>query len=206
MSDNFQQTVDLKEKLNSQNRKRFPTESQFKKSISKKNMVNAEEVDKMYETENVDNNNLHKIDRVHQSSFKFERYFKVIFVLILAICLGFVYYKYFFQKAEPITSEEYKNSLWYSVKLINDETYYGQIESIKENPVVIKNVYYDYDQINQTAEKEEKKESSNLRLVKRGKETHGPDGTMSVYQVQIKLIEPLKNDSKVLQAILENEK
>jgi hypothetical protein len=53
---------------------------------------------------------------------------------------------------------------------------------------------------------EDKKENANLRLVKRGKEVHGPDGTLSVVRAQVVYMEPMKEDSKVLKAILEYEK
>jgi hypothetical protein len=71
---------------------------------------------------------------------------------------------------------------------------------------VIENVYYDYDQLNPAAKEEERSDTSSLRLVKRGKETHGPVGTMNIVRAQIVYMEPLANDSKVLKAILDYEK
>jgi len=93
---------------------------------------------------------------------------------------------------------------WYAVKLANNEVYYGQISDLKSDPVVVTNVYYDYDMKN--AASGEKTEEGSLRLVKRGKETHEPTGTMDVVRSQVLFMEPLKDDSKVLQAIKEYEK
>jgi hypothetical protein len=99
---------------------------------------------------------------------------------------------------------EVQDLKWYAVKLANNEVYYGQISDIKSDPVVVTNVYYDYDMKN--AASGEKTEEGSLRLVKRGKETHEPTGTMDVVRSQVLFMEPLKDDSKVLQAIKEYEK
>ena len=88
---------------------------------------------------------------------------------------------------------------------MNDEIYYGQIDDIKSDPIVIKNAYYNYDQANKEKNKEEDK-SNNLRLIKRGKETHGPNGTMDIVRSQVVYMELLSDDSKVLQAIINYEK
>ncbi len=94
---------------------------------------------------------------------------------------------------------------WYSVKLVDGEVFYGQTADITANPLTISKVYYDYDQ--QTDDKTaDGNNAQNLRLVKRGREMHGPTGEMNIYQSQIIYLEPLKEDSKVLNAILEHEK
>jgi hypothetical protein len=103
----------------------------------------------------------------------------------------------------PVVAET-QDFKWYAVKLANNEVYYGQISDLKSDPVVVTNVYYDYDMKN--AASGEKTEEGSLRLVKRGKETHEPTGTMDVIRSQVLFMEPLKDDSKVLQAIKEYEK
>ncbi len=92
---------------------------------------------------------------------------------------------------------------WYALKLVNGEIYYGQVEDTAADPVIVNNVYYNYDQ--QQGNKEPS-EIGNLRLVKRGQETHGPAGSMDIVRAQILYLEPLKDDSKVLEAILNYEK
>ena len=89
---------------------------------------------------------------------------------------------------------------WYAIKLVNGEMYFGQIADEKADPLAVKNVYYNYQG------KDETDQSSNLRLVKRGKESYGPSGEMLVVRSQVVYIEPLKKSSKVLEAILEYEK
>ena len=69
--------------------------------------------------------------------------------------------------------------------------------------MIIENVYYNYDQQKGTKTIEE---TGSLRLVKRGQETHGPEGIMNIVRLQVLYMEPLKKDSKVLEAILNYEK
>ena len=97
---------------------------------------------------------------------------------------------------------------WYAVKLVNNEIYYGQIGDTKADPVTVKNVYYNYNQaIGDNAENDSAPdESGNLRLVKRGEEIHGPTGEMSIVRSQILFIEQMKEDSNVLNAILNYER
>ena len=47
--------------------------------------------------------------------------------------------------------------------------------------------------------------ASGLRLVKRGKEAQGGDGSMAVVRAHVVSLEPLADDSKVLKAILDYE-
>ena len=99
--------------------------------------------------------------------------------------------------------QQIKENKWYSVKLVNGEIYYGQIFNTKSNPLIIKNIYYDYDQISNN--NEELINPDNLRLVKRGNEKNGNDGTMEIIRTKVLFIEPLRDDSKILQAILSME-
>jgi hypothetical protein len=124
---------------------------------------------------------------------------KILFVIIIIII---VFSTYFFFLKKNDNYEIDLSSNWYSVKLINGEVYFGQVDSLDSDPVNLRNVYYNYDQKKGDTTIEEDK---NLRLVKRGQETHGPTGTMSIIRSQILYLEPLKNDSKVLNAILNYE-
>lgn len=123
----------------------------------------------------------------------------VLIFLALALVSTFFYYQDIYQP-----KKEELGRAWYSVKLVDGEVYYGQVEDTSSDPVVIKNVYYNYDQINEGDKAEA--EIGNIRLVKRGQETHGPDGSMNVVRSQVLFMEQLNKDSKVLKAILEYEK
>jgi hypothetical protein len=137
---------------------------------------------------------------------------QIIIFLILVIVAGGVYLWLNRQKvskppaaAKPIAENNQNAPLrWYAVKLANGEIYYGQISDISADPVQINNAYYNYDQIKDT--KKEISEAGSIRLVKRGQETHGPTGELDVIRSQVLFLEPLADGSKVLKAILENEK
>ena len=186
MENNFQQTVNLKKKSTKKN-----------KTIKKQ----SSEIDKIYDDREI-KRELQKIALPKNNQQSENIYKKIVFILIFILIFVVIYFLFFSNKDNSLkTLEENKNNNWYSVKLLNDEIYYGQIDDIKSDPVVIQNVYYNYDQAN----KEENK-NNNLRLVKRGKETHGPDGTMDIVRSQVVYMELLSDDSKVLQAIINYEK
>ncbi|MBU0636735.1 MAG: hypothetical protein ABH818_00310 [Patescibacteria group bacterium] len=188
----FQQTVNLKEKMEQQ-----------KKESQRRALRQNEEIYFQSPEESV-KKELQTINRPLASEHKLD--FKLIrlIVFILAfLVVGFTVYSLFF-KHSSIVKDTTTQEGWYAVKLVNNEIFYGQIKDIKVDPIIMTNVYYNYDQ-----EKDKQKqinESGNLRLVKRGKETHGPAGDMSLVRSQVLFMEPLKLDSKVLKVILEYEK
>lgn len=129
-----------------------------------------------------------------------------VIAFAVVVVLGILAWQFFLSgRVNPNPSPTVEGSGWLRVELINDEIYYGQIEDINADPLIIKNVYYNYDQLNPSSDQEPTNEAGNLRLVKRGKETHGPSGTMYIYQAQVNTIDLLAEDSKVLKAILDYE-
>lgn len=192
MSD-FKKTVNLKDRMQGMEERKKPAPP---RQVNK-----AGEIDKLFENEKTsDANEFKKMTRPKRESNNLNPYKGLVFVLIIVI-LFLVYYSFFRttgdQNQETINMEE----KWYSVELVNGEVFYGLISDVKADPLVVKNVYYNYDQ-----EKDgEEVGSGNLRLVKRGKETHGPDGSINIIRTQVKFFEELKPESKVLQAILANE-
>lgn len=175
MSNEFSQTVNLKEKVKKQK------QSSALENIYKEN-----------------NETQLKFEKPQIRSGKRPRIFAFLLIIILLI---FAAYWIFFRENKTPTL---KLSGWYAIKLVNGETYYGQIQDIAADPVIVKNVYYDYDQAKGV--KKDESESGNLRLVKRGNETHGPAGTMDLVRSQVLFMEQLKPESKVLKAILDYEK
>ena len=192
MKNDFQQIVDLKKEKNKDDN--LETEPVFKKTIKK----NSNKIRKIYNTKNT-KQDLQKISQPI-NNFKTENiYKKFVFILAFALICIIVYFLFFNNLKNNNIKKIAENKInnWYSVKLTNNETYYGQIEDIKADPIIVKGVYYNYDESN----KEENK-NNNLRLIKKGKETYGPDGTMNIVRSQVLYMEPLSADSKVLQAIL----
>jgi len=214
--DNFQKTVNLKDSLE---QKRGPLReravvARTKPAVTPKAKIapsRAEGIDRVYKSESDEDVklDLQKISQPVVQSREGNVYRNTTIALAAFIVIvGIVFLLTRGDggdKGDVAGVYEGANSGWYAVELINGETYYGQIENLSGDPIVIKNVYYNYDQLN-AENGEEKSEGANLRLVKRGKETHGPDGTMSLVRTQVVFMEPLREDSKVLKAILDYEK
>lgn len=199
MSD-FQQTVDLRGKM----------ERQRKSAVVKKTVTPLEKIYLSAQADNEENSieakadlkkiNQPKIKNSHQGLIK-----TVVFILAILIISATVYFLFF--KNKSWFSGADKNQTWYAVTLKdNGLVYYGQVSNVEADPVVINNVYYDYDQKESIKNNKTFTSTGDLRLVKQGKETYGPESKVLVYQSNISDATPLKSDSKVLQAILQYEK
>lgn len=177
-----------------------------KKGFSKQK-PGDESLEKIYGKEGKDGNkkDLQKIN-VPKEKKESGPLFRMALAVLILVFVGFGAWYMFFRGTPTASKQGAEDGVgsWYSVKLVSNEIFYGQIFDTKADPIVIENVYYNYEQA-----KDEKKavdETASLKLVKRGKETHGPTGAMNVVRSQVIYMEPLGDDSKVLRAILEYEK
>lgn len=203
MSD-FQQTVDLREKMERPKKTATPLEKIYRGEDAAETQRGASvETQRIASLQTISRP---KVKTRRGASVETQRLASLLAVFILAILLaGATVYFLFFKTKSAVVSPKAKD--WYAVKLVDGEVFYGQIEDTKADPVVMANVYYNYDQAKaKEAGAGAAENSGNLRLVKRGKETHGPAGTMDIVRTQVLFMEPLKSDSKVLKAILEYEK
>jgi len=195
MSD-FQQTVDLREKM----------ERQKKAAVAKSTITPLEEIYRD-EGEVKLKADLKKISRPKAGEPREGLIKIIVFILAILVVSATAYFLFFRSKGAAINP---KTKDWYAIKLVDGEIFYGQVADVKADPVVIDNVYYNYDQAKEAGAAKDQanpaKETGNLRLVKRGQETHGPAGSMNVVRSQVLYLEALKSDSKVLQAILQYEK
>lgn len=208
--DNFQKTVNLKDKAEKERQRMLYGEPekvparhalQGEAGGEKKVKSKAEEIDEIYERKNnvSSEDNLRKISRPIVKNVN-EKLYKRVVAAALILILSLAVYFMFFRNSENNDIDQ--SNIWYKVNMKNGEVYYGQIENKTTDPVAIKNVYYDYDLLNKT---ENKDESSGIRLVKKGKETYGPSGVIEVYQDNIQSFELLSTESKALKAILDYE-
>lgn len=140
-----------------------------------------------------------------------------LFALIIGITIIFISGSTFFitrslnstaqENNLPITSNATNINSWHSIKLMDGEIIYGKISDINQDPMIVNPVYYNYDQKNDNLDNRisNVNEAGDLRLVKRGAETHGPDGMIKIFRSQTVFLENLRPDSKVLKVIQENE-
>ncbi len=205
---NFQQTVNLKKPSEEEPVEAAPVPEEKpikrKKIVRKHRSNGAEAIDEVYQADGLNiepKPELRQFESVVPRMAYGPMYKRLSMILIVMLTATIFYFLFFFPNSnKPNVNQE---PSWYMVKLMNEETYYGLIGDTTADPIVIKSVYYNYDQLN--SDKETKADTGNLRLVKRGKETHGPDGTLSVVRAQVVFMEPLQEDSKVLKAILNYE-
>ncbi len=96
---------------------------------------------------------------------------------------------------------------WQAVFLSNGQVYFVQVEKIGRDFLYLKDIYYlqvvtlqDANTIAQPNDVQTQPEQR-LTLIKLGNEIHGPADEMMINRDQIVLIEDLKDDSRVVQAI-----
>lgn len=201
MSD-FQQTVDLRGKMERQKSASpagRPAAPPAKKPITP--------LEKIYQDEDEikPRADLKKISQPKAKEPRGSLVRPIVFILAFLI-IGFTVYSLFFKEGGRFNKPA-EAPVWYAVTLKdNGLIYYGLVMDISADPVVIKNVYYNYDQKKAVDEGKPYVDTGSLRLVKQGNENYGPESISNVYQSNISKMDPLKADSKVLQAILNYEK
>jgi len=188
MAKKFQKTVNLREKM---------------KQSQSWAKDRQEGIDNIYNEARINKKDWQKIIRPVATKVNEKLVKRIVLILAVLIAIFLIYWLYF-NKNENAGSNIDKEKKWYAVKLVDGTEWYGQIGDIASDPVVMDNLYYNYDQMDKNGNNN--KQPDSLRLVKRGQETHGPDGSVDVVRAQILYMEPLAVDSKVLKAILEYEK
>jgi hypothetical protein len=95
-----------------------------------------------------------------------------------------------------------KKDRYQAVFLTNGQVYFGKINKMDANNIVLKDIYY----LQQAADvqKQEDKETAaqnQLTLAKLGKELHGPEDVMYIERSQVLFWENLTNESEVVKTI-----
>jgi hypothetical protein len=124
------------------------------------------------------------------------------FIVALLLVIGFVSFK----NSRDIPSNGDK---WQAVFLSDGQVYFGQLGNKNTRFASLKNVYYlkfaeglQQEKVGGTSALS----SRNLNLIKLGGEAHGPESEMFISKDQILFFENLKDNSTVVQAILNNGK
>jgi hypothetical protein len=94
-------------------------------------------------------------------------------------------------------------SKYQAVFLTNGQVYFGGVTDVNDQTLILEDIYYlKTSQSLQTAEDEEATTGDSFSLVKLGDEIHGPTDRMSINISQVLFVENLKDDSKVVEAII----
>jgi len=99
-----------------------------------------------------------------------------------------------------------KSNDWQAVFLSNGQVYFGKIKSVNKEILTLNDIYYlqvvtkplQRTQEGAVAQTQQQQE---LTLIKLGNELHGPTDEMRINREQILLVENLKSDSSVVDAI-----
>jgi len=127
--------------------------------------------------------------------------YKIIHLIVgLVIVLVFASCFFYCQSRQFCFKEGYQ-----AVFLTNGQVYFGKIESQNHRYLKLTNIYYLQlkDSLQGQDSQNTEGDKSDLSLVKLGNELHGPKDEMLINRDQILFIENLKEDSKVLKAIVE---
>ena len=114
-----------------------------------------------------------------------------VLVAIVAAGVAFLAYQSWRGHASPVLSTPY-----HAVLLQNGQAFFGRIQSLDSEYVVLQDVYYI-----QSRQNPETKQVSNV-LVKRGQEWHSPD-RMILNKRNVILMEPVTETSQVAKLIAE---
>lgn len=99
---------------------------------------------------------------------------------------------------------------WQAVFLTNGQVYFGKIKDVDSDNVYLKDIYY-LQVVNQPLQRSQNPEGEvpledgqteqRLTLIKLGNELHGPRDVMVINRDHVILLEDLKDDARVVQAI-----
>ncbi len=87
----------------------------------------------------------------------------------------------------------------HAVFLTNGQVYFGEIRDTSVNTIVLENIYYL--QSDKRAQVADLNKQSDVKLIKLGKELHGPEDKMLINRDNVLFVERLRDDSKVVKAI-----
>jgi len=95
---------------------------------------------------------------------------------------------------------------WQAVFLTNGQVYFGEVTKMNNDVVILKDIYYlqvvtQPLQRSQQGEEATQETEQRLTLVKLGNEIHGPQDEMTINRDHVIIVEDLKDDSRVVQAI-----
>ncbi len=132
---------------------------------------------------------------------------KKLLYLVLAVIVLFVLYYAAVGGADGAINRYPKNH-WQAVFLSNGQVYFGHVNKVTKKSVVLEDIYY-LQVVTQPLQRSQEgtdtaadqQQEQRLTLIKLGNEIHGPFDRMNINRDQVVLVENLKDDSRVVEAI-----
>ena len=137
---------------------------------------------------------------------KINKRWGLLIVIAIVVIVGGVA---FFLSSQKATTQAQANPDQYqAVFLSNGQVYFGKITSRDSEDIVLQDVYYlrvqQKLQPAPTAEDNESQPQTSTSRIKLGNELHGPENVMVINKTQVLFTEPLRENSRVVQAILDS--
>jgi len=126
----------------------------------------------------------------------------VIIVMVSAILVSAALATYVFLKDRD--GNLVNKSGYQAVFLENGQVYFGHLSNINDGYVRLTDIYYL--QSSADVQKKSSKDEPQLQLNKLGNELHGPEDAMYISRSTVTFWENMKSDSKVVEAIKNNNK
>lgn len=132
----------------------------------------------------------------------------LLIVVVVIVILGVLFREKLFSKGGTTATTMSKSGAYQAVFLTNGQVYFGKIESMQNDFLTIKDIYYL--QVVQPPlqgtpatgqQAPDAQAQPQISLVKLGNELHGPMDEMHVSRAQILFYEDLKADGSVVKAI-----
>ena len=135
-------------------------------------------------------------------------------ILLVLVVVGVLFRDRLFpsESSDTTVTEQGTNSGYQAVFLSNGQVYFGKLSGMTASYATLTDIYYlqvttpptptNASQLNQQQAPQEQK----LSLVKLGQELHGPVDEMKINRDQILFYEDMKEEGKVMQAILDYKK
>jgi hypothetical protein len=130
-----------------------------------------------------------------------------LIVIIVIVAAGVYVFKNYSTGSGRSAGDIVMKTDWQAVFLDNGQVYFGKIQRVTENNIVLSDIYYlqvtsQQNSLAQPPDVQTQPEQR-LTLIKLGNEIHGPRDEMTINRDHVVLVEDLKADSRVVTAINE---
>lgn len=134
----------------------------------------------------------------------FKKHWKALVVVVAIIVIATVAAAGFYYKASAPTAID--NKKYQAVFFTNGQVYFGKLSPLNNDYMTLSDVYYLQSEDSTAANGSENPQNaaadqSSMKLVKLGKEIHGPEDQMVISKDQVIFYENLKDDGKVASTI-----
>ena len=107
---------------------------------------------------------------------------------LLVVALGVLFYSW-----------QGTNISYRAVFLTNNQVFFGKMVGQNQNYITLENVFY----IQDKKDLENADTTGDVSLIRAGREVHGPTNQIEISRPQVLFMQTLKDDSKILSAILQ---